>query len=99
MAYARYGRNCNWYIFWHGTKEDSERERREGPTPKTGEVLAIWHCDHRASGPLFTYADVKEMLAHSDFSRIPGYLEADRSTIADCLSEFMHDVDADRSAI
>lgn len=95
MAYARYDRDCNWYIFWHSTKDDMERERREGKKPKPDETLAMWHSDHRDDCRLFTHAEVAEMIRSAEFSRIPGYSEADRALIIQCLSEFLKDVDDD----
>ena len=93
MAHARYDRNCDWYIFWYSTRKDGEREARGNRKPRDDETLAIWHGDHRAQGPLFTYAEVCEMLRTVDFSRIPGFAEIDRDLISECLSEFVRDVD------
>ncbi len=90
MAYARYSRNCEWYIFWCTTKE---RTRRGSSRSKAEETLAIWHSEHRARGPLFSYAEVVQMLERSDFSRIPGYTDTDKVAIAQWLSGFVSDVD------
>ncbi len=98
MAYARYDFGCEWYIFWTFSKADAEREQREGRQPKTEERLAIWHSDHRAAGPEFSYAEVVEMLGSADFTRIPGFAEVDRKLIVECLTEFVNDVDADRAS-
>ena len=97
MAYARYDRNSDWYIFWHSSSEDLEA-RSNAPRAKEEETLAVWHCDHRSEGPLFTYAEVRRMVESSDFSRIPGYTEAHRELISGCLSEFLQDVDANFGA-
>jgi hypothetical protein len=59
-------------------------------------MLAIWHSDHRARGPEFTYAAVVEMLRSGDFTRIPGYSETDRELLVECLTEFVEDVDGER---
>ncbi len=98
MAYARYGRNCEWYIFWYSTKEDAERGQGASARPKAEETVAVWHSDHRANGPLFTYAEVSDMVGTSDFSRIPGYSAAHRALIAECLTAFIKEVDNARGA-
>jgi hypothetical protein len=93
MAYARFGSDCRWYIFWSATKQDEEYERVGTPTIKSAETLAIWHADHIALNPLFNYVEVSEMLKEGDFSRIPGYSEADKDLIVECLIWFVEDVD------
>ena len=98
MAYARFARNCEWYIFWYSTKEDEERRKRGHAKTKEKEVLAIWHSSGGLEGPLFTYAEVSEMLRTSNFSRIPGYSETDSELISRCLASFVSDVDQERSA-
>ena len=87
MAYARYGRRCEWYIFWDSANSGNEESGREDQS------LAIWHQDHRAEGPHFSYAQVREMLRASDFSAIPGRTSDDDSLLTKCLSEFLRDVD------
>jgi hypothetical protein len=96
MAYARYGRDCGWYIFWHATMAGVEDACRRHRRNNHEEVLAIWHSDHRVVGPLFNYSEVSEMLRSLDFSRIPGYTDRDRALIRECLTEFVNDVDRDR---
>ena len=93
MAYARWNRRCDWYIFWHSTKADDEREQSGDRKPKAEEMLAVWHADFRATAPLWSYAEVSAMVAIGDFSRIPGFTNADRELVARCLSEFVRDVD------
>jgi len=93
MAYARYDKNGGWYIFWYRTKEDELQEERVGKKPKAEETLAVWHNEHRADGPLFTYAEVSKMACSGDYSRIPGYSEADRDLLVECFAEFLRDVD------
>jgi hypothetical protein len=95
MAYARYSRTCEWYVFWYTTKEDDERARRGHPKSKAEETLAIWHSAHRAEGPVFRYAEVTAMLERSDFSRVPGFTDADRGVLREWLSAFVSDVDAE----
>lgn len=92
MAYARYDRTCPWYVFW---------ESRKGGAADGGseeERLAIWHKDHRADTPAFSYAAVREMLDRDDLSRVPGYTRGDHGRLRAWMTEFIHDVDADRGA-
>jgi len=98
MAYARYDRDCDWYIFWVVTKADEDRARKGYHNPKEEEQLAIWHTDHRADGPQFSYAAVIEMIGQSNYSRIPGFRESDRHIIEQCLAEFVRDVDEEHDA-
>jgi len=98
MAYARYDRGCDWYIFWESTNADEERAASGSPKPKSEQVLAIWHSSHRSVGPSFTYSEVREMLASGDFSRIPGFDESSRSLLLECMTEFIHDVNNDNAA-
>ena len=98
MAYSRYGRTCEWYIFWEHALADEQREQAGEPKPKSEETLAVWHSAHRTKCPLFTYAEVQAMLASSNFGSIPGFHESDTELIANCLSEFVRDVDAERGA-
>ena len=88
MAYARYDRECDWYIFWHSRKGDEQ-------TTRSTQELAIWHSDHRAEGPLFTYGEVKDMLSSGDFSRIPGRQPSDDTNLATWLAEFAADVEGE----
>lgn len=89
MAYARYSRDCSWYVFWHARAGDPEPAREN-------EQLAVWHVSHRAEGPLFTYRDVVAMLARGDFGRVPGRTPADDELLRRCFAEFVADVEAER---
>jgi hypothetical protein len=91
MAYLRYTRTCAWYVFW-------ERRAGQEPTTKQDEQLAVWHSNHRAIAPSFSYADVSAMLAAGDFLTIPGFLPADKEVICEALAEFVADVDAEYKA-
>lgn len=88
MAYARYSRDSDWYIFWQADAAAAGRL-----PSKEAEVLAIWHADHRALAPSFPYAQVGVMLAKDDFSIVPGFCECDRALLRACLAEFIKDVD------
>ncbi len=92
MAYARYSRKCDWYIFWY-TQANAAPGASAEPARKEEEMLAVWHADHRADGPTYSYTQVREMLATGDLSRIPGYTARDRQFLIDGLSKFVSDVD------
>lgn len=98
MAYARYGLHSDWHLFWEGTKADSDAAAGHRKS-KAAEVLAIWHADHRASTPSFTYAQVREMVASGDFSSIPGFQEGSRDLLRGCMTEFIKDVDSEHDQV
>jgi hypothetical protein len=83
MAYQRYSRQSEWYIFWEATDAASRDE----------ELLAVWHTDHRSDGATITYRDAREMLATGDFGRIPGFLNRHHDLMREALEEFVADVD------
>jgi hypothetical protein len=87
MAYARYGPDSKYYVFWQ-TSEAST---------KAQEVLAVWHEDHRSEskGTEFNYEQVGRMLETADFTPIPGYQPDDQAFLRPLLQEFMQDVDAE----
>ena len=91
LAYARYERGCNWYIFWEASGDDQPANQAAGSKEK--ERLAVWHGDHRKTTPAFTYAQVSQMLAADDFTAIPGFQPRDKDLLRMCLSEFVKDVD------
>ena len=93
MAYARYGRDSKYYVFWHESKEQAARLDKA----KATETLAIWHQNHRSKneGTLFTYEQIVRMLATEDFSAIAGYQPSDRDFLQPLLREFVSDVDAE----
>lgn len=97
MAYSRWGLNSNWSVFWESTKADEDAAAAGHPKPKSEERLAI-RCARNKETPTFTYAEVREMLASSDFSRIPGFDESSRSLLVECMTEFIHDVNNDSHA-
>jgi len=99
MAYARYGSDSDWYVFWESTKADSDAIAAGEPKPKSAEVLAIWHAHYRASAPAFTYAQVRQMMATGDFSSIPGFHEASRELLRTCMAEFIQDVDSEHDQV
>jgi hypothetical protein len=99
VAYLRYGLNSQWYVFWYSDKAESELEERTGrPIPREETRLAVWHSAHRATGPIFTYAQVRTMLAADDFSAIPGFRSSDNDLLRDAFTEFVQEVDADAVA-
>lgn len=94
MAYLRYGQDSDWYVFWYSDKAEAEQEQRTGrKLPKAEARLAVWHSDHQASGPVFTYAQVRSMLVTDDFSSIPGFESSHLTVLKSALAEFVRDVD------
>ncbi len=96
MAYSRWGLDSKWYVFWETTKADMEAAAAGRPKPKSEEILAIW-CAENTEMPRFTYAEVREMLASGDFSRISGFDEGSRRILHECMTAFIQDVDTDYS--
>jgi len=82
MAYLRYSWKCPWYIFWHVSDAQTRDQER----------VAIWHGDHRAKMPNFSYADVRQMLESGGFSRIPGFSQPDSERVSEALLRFVTDV-------
>jgi hypothetical protein len=94
MAYLRYGPDSDWYVFWYSDKAEAQQEARTGRRrPKNESRLAVWHAEHRATGPLFRYPQVREMLDADDFSRIPGFEPSHQSLLKSALAEFARDVE------
>lgn len=83
MAYARYSRDCSWYIFWADSTATSRQEER----------LAVWHADHRDSGSEFPYEAVQDMVRRSDFTGVPGRRAEDDERLREAFSEFLRDVE------
>lgn len=84
MAYLRWGRDSDWYIFW-------------GDSPakiKADERLAIWNADVRDVYAA-TYSEVVAMLESGDFTRISGYADRHREVVTGALAAFVEDVDMD----
>ena len=75
MAYLRYSRTCDWYVF----------EQPDGS-------LAVWHQDHRRSGPSFMEAEVRAMLASNDFTRVPGFQASHRGQLVQAFQEWLADL-------
>lgn len=94
MAYSRWGRDSDWYIFWETTKADMDAAAAGRRKPKTEERLAVWRVKNKET-PSFTYAEVREMLASGDFSRILGFDEGSRKILHACMAAFIEDADRD----
>jgi hypothetical protein len=94
MAYSRWGRDCDWYVFWETTKAGTNPAAAGKPKPRTEERLAIWRARNRET-PSFSYAQVREMLASGDFTHIPGFDEGSRKILHGCMTAFIDDVDRD----
>ncbi len=84
MSYARWTRDCDWYIFWQSSKARQPED----------EVLAVWHVTASPGEPNteFRCAEVTEMLAQNDFSRIRGWSPSANDLLQDALSAFVRDV-------
>jgi hypothetical protein len=85
MAYTRYSRECEWYIF----RVDGAATRRQD------ERLAVWHADHRATGSEFSYSAVKDMMERSDFTAVPGRQARDDGLLRAAFADFLRDVDGE----
>ena len=94
MAYLRYGPDSDWYVFWYSDKAEAEEEERTGRRrPKADTRLAVWHFEHQAAGPIFTWSEVRSMLDADDFSRIPGFQSSYQAVLRSALSDFVREVD------
>ncbi len=87
MAYARYGRESKYYVFWQTSEA----------LAKGQEVLAVLHKDHRSKkeGTEFSYDQVVRMLELGDFSAIAGFQPDDKAFLRVLLEEFICDVDTE----
>jgi len=85
MAYRRYGGKGDWYIYWETSPAKSKEDKR----------LAVWHVDHRAFEPNFSYREIKDMLGANDFGRVPGYSTRETDNLRQAFQEFVADVDAE----
>jgi hypothetical protein len=94
MAYSRWGPDSDWYVFWERTKGEADSAVTGKPKPKPEERLAVWRAKNKEM-PSFTYAEVREMLASGDFSRIPGFDESSRTVLQECMAAFIQDVGRD----
>jgi hypothetical protein len=61
MAYLRFSKDCDWYVFDEAQKGASESR------------LAVWHKDHKEQGASYTADMIQNMLESGDYSIIPGY--------------------------
>ena len=79
MAYLRYSRNCDWYVFAQSVSVGSEP------------LVAIWHRNHRSLGSVFSFSEVLDMLSESDLSSIPGFSQGAERVLEKALEEFVKD--------
>jgi hypothetical protein len=79
MAYIRYSAQSNWYVFGHAVDFGAEPQ------------LAIWHRDHRSTGPFFSLSDVRSMVRSNDLTRIPGYDPGDHEQLIEAMHKFIVD--------
>jgi len=94
MAYSRFSRDCDWYVFWQSSQADMDARAAGKPKPKSEELLAIWRARQKET-PSFRSTEVREMLASGDFSRIPGFDESSRTLLHACMTAFIYDIDRD----
>ena len=85
MAYRRYGRNGDWYIYWEASTANAKEDER----------LAVWHVDHRASAPNFSYREVVDMLGANNFEQVPGYSDREANILRQAFEAFVEDVNAE----
>ena len=85
MAYSRYSNNCEWYIFW---------QHRAGVSRGDDELPAVWHLQHRETGPSYTLVEINGMVATRDFSRIPGYIASAAEFLERMVRRFVADVNS-----
>lgn len=60
MAYLRFSKNCEWYVFDEAQKGEAESR------------LAVRHKDHKEQGASYTADTIRKMLESGDYSIIPG---------------------------
>jgi hypothetical protein len=84
MSYARWTRDCDWYIYWQSSKAQRPED----------EVLAVWHVTACPGEPNteFRYSEVTEMLAQNDFSRIRGWSPSASGLLRDAFSSFVRSI-------
>ena len=82
MAYARYSRDCDWYIYWVAEDASCREDER----------LAVWHTGLSHKHEL-SYPAVKDIIRRSDFRAIPGRKAHDDALLRRVLSAFLDDVD------
>ncbi len=87
MAYRRYDRSSDWYIYWEACSVRSKEDER----------IAVSHIDHRAAAPNFSYREVSDMLGANNFERVPGYSTRESDVLRQAFQEFVEDVDAEYS--
>lgn len=85
MSYARWTRDSDWYIY----RQSGRTQRPED------EALSCWHVTSNPGDPgtEFRYAEVSEMLARGDFSRIRGWNPLANDLVSEALGAFKRDVD------
>jgi hypothetical protein len=87
VAYVRWDRTSDWYIFWEQSSAQAKEDER----------LAIWHCDVHDAMFSMTYRQASEALLSSDFSVIPGFADRYTAVLRQALSSFIADVDLEYS--
>jgi hypothetical protein len=85
MSYARWTRDCDWYIY----RQSGAAQRPED------EGLTCWHVTSGPGDPgtEFQYAEVSEMLERGDFSSIRGWSPPSNVLLQEALATFKRDVD------
>jgi hypothetical protein len=77
MAYLRYSRDCEWYVFDESRAGESECR------------LAVWHKDHEVQGASFTVSMIQKMLELEDYSSIPGYQPHHKRILRDAFEAWL----------
>jgi len=81
MAYLRYSGQSHWYVFDKVVEDGAESQ------------LAMWHRDHRSSGPAFLLSDVRSMVQSNELTRIPGYDSRYHQQLLGAMNEFINEQD------
>ncbi|TKS61670.1 MAG: hypothetical protein EWM72_00418 [Nitrospira sp.] len=79
MAYLRFSKDCDWYVF---------DEAQEGASESR---LAVWHKDHRAQGASYTAGMIRKMLESGDYSSIPGYQPHYKRRLHDAFEAWLNE--------
>lgn len=79
MAYLRFSKDCDWYVFDEAPKGEAESR------------LAVWHKDHRAPGASYTAGMIRKMLESGDYSSIPGYQPHHKRMLHDVFERWLNE--------
>jgi hypothetical protein len=58
--------------------------------------LAVWHKDHRTASPDYSVAEIRDMLARRNYSRVPGYNDSHKAQLTNAFEEWLSELAQDR---